>query len=118
MPLQSRVGRGIHPNKHGLPRSKRRINLCQRRIGRLTRNIRLKLYLRIHLGDHIPADSRADKSLFGLQFLVESLGSFGKSIPAQEHGDTGERAAYISDRIAGVTKAKRILLPLWILLGE
>jgi len=38
-------------------------------------------------------------------------------MPAQEHGNAGEGAAHVTDRIALVTEAEGVFLPLRVLLG-
>ena len=39
-------------------------------------------------------------------------------MPAEEHGDAGQRAAHITDRIARVAEAQDVTFPFWVLLGE
>src|SRR5262245_22723585 len=119
MPLQPRVGRGIHAHDHRVSGIQGRVDLTERRIARLTPDVGPEAYLRVDLADNIPANPRANKALPVLHFLVERPGGFRKSIAAEQHGNTRERAADIPNRFLGIgTKTKRVILPLRILLRK
>jgi len=68
-------------------------------------------------GYPIPANARADKAVCVPEFLIEGFGGFSISMSAWEHGNAGERAARLTDRIALAAEAEDVFLPLRVLLG-